>query len=175
MAKVVWARLDPGKELIIRKSTRHQHIIGKYGEYLVCNLLSRTGFEVAIVDHTGIDIIAYNPKTKQRLGITVKSRTRDVGQEKDAVQLFKSQNDLNKLKNACKAFGCIPCIAVYVETANGGDLFLTSLDHYRNKYARPDADRKIDSWKMAPRHMKSYMNDREISHIRYNFELNPVE
>ncbi len=58
---------------MIKKSTRHQHIIGKYGEYLVCNWLSRSGFEVAIVDHTGIDIIAYNPKSQQRLGISVKS------------------------------------------------------------------------------------------------------
>lgn len=41
---------------MIKKSTRHQHIIGKYGEYLVCNWLSRSGFEVGIVDHTGIDM-----------------------------------------------------------------------------------------------------------------------
>jgi len=49
----------------IIKSSRHQKIIGNFGEQLICNMLSRTGFEVTIVDHTGIDIIAYNPKTKR--------------------------------------------------------------------------------------------------------------
>ena len=58
----------------ITKSTRHQKIIGDYGEMLICNWMSRSGFEVTVVDHTGIDIIAYNPNTKERLGITVKSR-----------------------------------------------------------------------------------------------------
>jgi len=48
----------------IEKSTRHQKIIGDFGENLICNWLSRSGFEVSIVDHTGIDIIAYNPKEK---------------------------------------------------------------------------------------------------------------
>jgi hypothetical protein len=28
--------------------------------------LSRSGFQVAVSDHTGIDIIAYNPRTKQK-------------------------------------------------------------------------------------------------------------
>jgi len=52
----------------IEKSSRHQKIIGNLGENLVCNWLSRSGLEVTIVDHTGIDIIAYNPRTKERLG-----------------------------------------------------------------------------------------------------------
>jgi integrase len=55
----------------INKSTRHQKIIGDYGEALVCNWFSRSGFEVAIVDHTGIDIVAYNPETKKRLGVAI--------------------------------------------------------------------------------------------------------
>jgi Holliday junction resolvase-like predicted endonuclease len=63
------------KPIDIEKSSRHPKIIGSLGEHLVCNWLSRSGFEVAVVDHTGIDVIAYNPKTKERLGITVKSRT----------------------------------------------------------------------------------------------------
>ena len=45
----------------IIKSPRHQKIIGNFGESLICNWLSRSGFEVAVVDHTGIDIVAYNP------------------------------------------------------------------------------------------------------------------
>ncbi len=59
----------------ILKSSKHQKIIGDFGERLVCNWLSRSGFEVIVVDHTGIDLIAYHPTSRQRLGITVKSRT----------------------------------------------------------------------------------------------------
>jgi len=40
------------------------------------------GFEASVIDHTGIDVIAYNPSTNQRLGITVKARTRNIGKER---------------------------------------------------------------------------------------------
>jgi hypothetical protein len=96
----------------IEKSTRHQHIIGKFGEYLLVNWLSRTGFEVSLVDHTGLDVVAYNPKTERRLGITIKSRTRNIGTETIQVNLLsyrEGKNDREKLLNACKAFGCEPC------------------------------------------------------------------
>ncbi|NLX07720.1 MAG: hypothetical protein GXY33_21485 [Phycisphaerae bacterium] len=53
----------------IVKSTRHHKIIGDFGEALVCNWFSRSGFEVIAVDHTGIDVVAFNPSTKQRLGV----------------------------------------------------------------------------------------------------------
>ena len=65
----------------ITKSSRHRKIIGNFGEQLICNWLSRSGFEVVCVDHTGIDIIAYCPSRNKRLGITVKSRTRKRGTE----------------------------------------------------------------------------------------------
>lgn len=71
-----------GKPIDIEKSSRHSKIIGNLGEHLVCNWLSRSGFEVTVVDHTGIDVIAYNPKTRERLGITIKSRTRNPGKER---------------------------------------------------------------------------------------------
>ncbi|MCJ7648285.1 MAG: hypothetical protein MUP85_06705 [Candidatus Lokiarchaeota archaeon] len=65
----------------INKSSRHQKVIGNFGESIFCNWLSRSGFEVTIVDHTGIDIVAYNPIQGNRLGISVKSRTRNIGKE----------------------------------------------------------------------------------------------
>jgi hypothetical protein len=37
----------------IDKSSRHSKIIGEFGEPFLCNWLSRSGFEVAVVDHTG--------------------------------------------------------------------------------------------------------------------------
>ena len=100
----------------ITKSTRHHKIIGNFGEAFPCNWLSRSGFEVTIVDHTGLDIVAYHPATTRRLGITVKSRTRSLGSETTSVTVFsyrKGKDDRKKLLDACTAFGCEPWVALY--------------------------------------------------------------
>ena len=139
----------------ISKSSRHQKIIGEYGEYSICNWLSRSGFEVIRVDHTGLDIIAFNPSTGKRLGITVKSRTRDLGKEDESVNLFsyrKGKDDRMKLLDACEAFACEPWIAVYVETAAFADVYLTSLDNYDIRY-RGVEGRKVDDWKMTKKNV----------------------
>ena len=110
----------------IIKSSRHQKIIGNYGENIICNWLSRSGFEVVIVDHTGIDIIAYNLTTKKRIGISVKSRTRNSGTENDEVNILiynKGKDDRKKLLDACKAFACEPWIAIYVETEKSANIY----------------------------------------------------
>jgi hypothetical protein len=156
----------------IRKSSRHQHIIGKFGEYLLCNWLSRSGFEVAIVDHTGLDIVAFNPQTKQRLGITVKSRTRNVGKETTKVNIFsyrEGKDDRQKLIDACIAFQCEPWIAVYIETLASADLYLTSLGNYDSKY-RSKEGRALDTWGMSSKHRAQYEQDKEVKHIRANFD-----
>lgn len=109
------------------KSSRHHKIIGDYGENLVCNLLSRSGFEVTIVDHTGIDILAYSQGTGRRLGLSVKSRTRDAAHQADSVNLLKKQkskDDRKLLLDACTAFAAEPWFAIYVECATEADLFL---------------------------------------------------
>ncbi|RKY01899.1 MAG: hypothetical protein DRP54_02920 [Spirochaetes bacterium] len=157
----------------INKSSRHQKIIGNFGENLICNWLSRSGFEVILVDHTGIDIIAYNPSTKQRLGITVKSRTRNIKKEYTAVNIFsyqKGKNDRQKLLDACKAFACEAWIAVYVETLNFADIYLTSLKNYDEKY-RGRKGKAIDDWKMKEKDKKRYEKDPNINHIRIEFQI----
>jgi len=155
----------------ITKSSRHRKIIGIFGENLICNWLSRSGFEVTLVDHTGIDIVAYNPSTKQRLGITVKSRTRDIGTEESSVNIFsyrKAKSDRQKLLDACKAFACQPWIAVYVETSESADVYLTSLKNYDEKY-RGREGKAIDGWKMRKKDKARYEKDPDIKHIRIEF------
>ena len=155
----------------IIKSSRHQKIIGDFGENLICNWLSRSGFEVVLVDHTGIDIIAYNPSTNQRLGITVKSRTRNIGKEDDPVNIFSYQegkDDRQKLLGACEAFACEPWIAVYVETSDFADVYLTSLENYNKKY-RGKEQRAIDTWKMGKKGKDQYNKDPDVKHISITF------
>jgi hypothetical protein len=154
----------------IQKSTRHPKIIGDLGELTVCNWLSRRKFEVAVVDHTGLDIIAFNPKTKKRLGITVKSRTRLDGTKTESVNLFsKKHYDRKKLTDACEAFGCAPWIAVYVETTKGADLYLASLKHYDKKY-RGKKTRKMDTWKMSADACARYETDPAVQHLHVRFD-----
>ena len=153
------------------KSSRHQKIIGNFGENLICNWLSRSGFEVILVDHTGLDVIAYNPSTKERIGITVKSRTRNIGKEETKVNIFsyqKGKNDRQKLLDACKAFACKPWIAVYVETLMSADVYLTSLENYDEKY-RGRKGKAIDDWKMRKKAKELYEKDPDVKHIRIEF------
>ena len=156
----------------ITKSSRHQKIIGDFGENLICNWLSRSGFEVTLVDHTGIDIIAYNPSTNKRFGITVKSRTRATGKEDESVNLFsyqKGKNDRQKVLDACKAFACEPWIALYVETSDSADVYLTSLENY-DKIYRVKEGRAIDDWKMVKKDRDRYNKDPNVMHIRIEFK-----
>ena len=155
----------------IVKSTRHQKIIGNFGEALVCNWLSRSGFEVTIVDHTGIDVVAYNPQTGSRLGISVKSRTRKQGTENTCVNIFsyqKGKNDRQKALDACKAFAAEPWIAIYVESSNFADLYLLSLEHYDQEY-RGKKKLAIDGWKMRPKYTERYQADAKVRNIRMDF------
>jgi hypothetical protein len=127
--------------------------------------LSRSGFEVSVVDHTGMDVIAYHPSTKQRLGITVKSRTRKAGTEMDSVNLFqRAKNDRQKLLDACEAFSCEPWIAIYAECDAHADLFLTSLENYDTRYGTR-GENAIDGWRMTEKHTKEYGTDSKVKHI----------
>lgn len=157
--------------LDIEKGSRHSKIIGAFGEAFLCNWLSRSGFEVSIVDHTGLDLIAYNPTTGRRLGITVKSRTRHSGKETDSVNVFfnrKRPSDRDTLLAACKAFACDPWLAIYVETARSADLYLTSLEHFDQAYC-PNKSCAIDAWKMGEKQKRDYDVDKEVQHISVGF------
>jgi Holliday junction resolvase-like predicted endonuclease len=156
-------------ENIITKSTRHSEILGKFGEYVVCNWLSRCGFEVCVVNHTGLDIIAYHPKSKHRLGITVKSRTRKSGKESESVNVFfRNRKDRKKLQIACKSFGCEPWLAIYVECGKVADMYLTSLASYDSNYKSKKA-RAIDAWSMTKGPIKAYASDPSVAHIHFDF------
>lgn len=153
------------------KSTRHSKVIGDFGEMLTLNWLSRSGFESARVDHTGLDIVAWHPRTGKRLGITVKSRARDLGKEAESVNVFKRPaQDKALMREACRAFGCDEAwLAVYVETEGCGDLYLTSFKHYESKYQ--GLKRKTYVWTVGPLMAGVYHHDPEVHHVSFCFEV----
>jgi Holliday junction resolvase-like predicted endonuclease len=148
--------------MVISKSTRHSKIIGEFGEHFVCDSLSKSNFEVLRVDHTGIDIIAYDKTNKKRLGITVKSRTRASDNVKESVNVFsKRKNDRKKLLDACEYFVCEPWVAVYSENEEGADLYLVDLSTF-DKY---HGGKAVEQWKMSKVSKQGYLKDPNIKHI----------
>jgi hypothetical protein len=108
----------------ILKSSRHSKIAGDFGELLFLYWLSKIGFEVALIDHTGIDLIAYNPKNNKRYGISVKTRTRSVGTENEGVYVPKKQVEL--IRKACEYFSCIPYLGLVIDRFDKIDALLIS-------------------------------------------------
>jgi hypothetical protein len=150
------------------KSSRHRKIIGDFGESLLSNWLSRSGFEVVFVDHTGIDLIAYHRSTRQRFGITVKSRTRESGKDYIPVNIFnRTKNDRAKVIEACRAFACTPWLGIYVEGESDANIYLTSLEHYDAKYRDPK--KVVDVWRMTPKARLAYGRDSSVKNLRIEF------
>ena len=148
-------------EMHIAKSSRHAKIAGDFGEMLVLYWLSKYGFECAKVDHTGIDLIARNPNTKERMGISVKCRTRDVGTEMDSVAIKKK--DFDKIGNACEAFGCTPYLAMVVDAGKTIRIFITPIKHFLETYAG-------SGWKMSDGYLTRYAKDSEVMVFELNTE-----
>jgi hypothetical protein len=112
----------------MEKSTRHSKITGDFAEALVLYWLSKSGYECAHVDHTGIDLIACKKDGSERMGISVQGRSRYAGTETTSVNLHPFED----AREACTVFGLTPFAAIIVDGANVIRCFLLSLDHLEN-------------------------------------------
>jgi Holliday junction resolvase-like predicted endonuclease len=134
----------------MQKSSRHSKITGNFGEALILYWLSKRGFECAHVDNTGIDLIARRPATDEVLGISVKCRSRTEPRDDAGVNLLHANDE--KIEAACRAFRCVPYVAVVVDQGETVRGFLTTLNHARTRYPG-------QSWRMSPAMIKLYEND----------------
>lgn len=116
-----------GKKMGIQKSSRHSKIAGNFGELLFQYWLSKSGFEVSLVDHTGIDLVAFSKQKKERIGISVKTRTRFVGTEKEGIYI--RNDEIPKIRKACIFFECKPYFGIVVDRVrnNSIEAFLISM------------------------------------------------
>jgi Holliday junction resolvase-like predicted endonuclease len=142
----------------MQKSSRHSKITGNFGEALILYWLSKRGFECAHVDHTGIDLIARRPFSDEVLGISVKCRSRSESSDESGVNLL-SKND-EKIEAACRAFRCIPYVAVVVDQGNTVRGYVTTLQHARTHYPG-------QSWRMKQTVVQKY----EMDPLIESFEL----
>ena len=147
----------------MKKSTRHSKITGDFAEGLVLYWLSKYGYECARVDHTGIDVIANAPDDSERLGISVKCRSRYDGTETSSVNL--PPDGFAKARSACKAFGCVPYYDVVVDGGSVIRCFLISLAHL--ECIATGADDGMRYWQMTDKCLDAYKADALIK----GFEL----
>jgi Holliday junction resolvase-like predicted endonuclease len=141
----------------LTKSSRHSKITGDFAESLVLYWLSKYGFECAKVDHTGIDLIARNPKNNELMGISVKSRSRNIGKETTCVNI--PNDNFEKVISACKAFGCRPYFAISVDADTKISVFIISLDELMKLFPTRQT---VSSWKMTPAHLDDYYRNPNI-------------
>ncbi len=150
----------------ISKSSRHSKITGDFGERLVLYWLSKYGFECAYVDHVGIDIIACNPYTKELMGVSVKSRSRDTGTESTTVNIPNDQ--LDKLRAACDAFRCEPYFAVVVDESDTILVHILSASHL---VSLCPPGKRCMSWKTSKAWLAKYKTDPEIRTFSFTTKI----
>jgi Holliday junction resolvase-like predicted endonuclease len=146
----------------INKSTRHAKITGDFGETLVLYWLSKYGFECAPVDHTGIDIIARNPHTREIMGISVKSRSRAEGTEEDYLSI--PNDNFAKAEAACAAFGCVPYFSIVVDAGEVIRGFILPMSKLLALFPKGNA---ASGWKMTEPYLKRYAGDPEIQAFEF--------
>lgn len=161
------SRCIPARALVterpkIAKSSRHSKITGDFAEGLVLYWLSKHGFESARVDHTGMDLIARNPHTQELMGISVKSRSRNVGAERSVVRI--DHDNIEKLSAACTAFGCAPYFAVVVDAGQTIRCFIVKSIYLE----RQSGEKKNLYWGMSQKHLARYSADPEV--VMFEFQ-----
>ncbi len=141
----------------IEKSSRHSKITGDFAEALVLYWLSKYGFECARVDHTGIDLIAKNPKTGELVGVSVKSRSRVEGQAKES--LYVPTTEFRKVEDACNAFGCLPYFAMVIDADNMIRAYILPMSALRDLCPPTEAN---SYWKMGEKDQAKYLSDERV-------------
>ncbi len=132
---------------MLSKSSRHSKITGDFGEKLVAYLLSRTGWEVVIADHTGIDLIA--ARHGKRIGISVKSRSRDEFRNEASINL--PRKNIEHTKAACQTFGLEPYYAFVCDRENKGvAVYLAPEPVVLEVCGANNPARKTPAWPMRP-------------------------
>lgn len=143
--------------LKILKSSSHSKLTGNFGEALVLYWLSKYGFECALVDHTGIDIIARRPRSDEVMGISVNSRSRIPRRADDYIRI--PLDKVAKAQRAADAFRCNPYFAIVVDAGNLIRVFIVSVSRLMTMHSR--SSRQI-GWKMRESDLAKYCADPEI-------------
>jgi len=150
---------------MVEKSSRHSKITGDFGENLVNYWLSRRGFESAVIDHTGIDIISRRPNDEEILGISVKTRSRSEKNEYEPLNIKKE--DVEKANEACKSFKCTPYFAIVADMNTTIRVFLFTSKHLCKLYKNSP---NIIAFSLSKKKIEEYKEDKEIEYFELRKE-----
>lgn len=151
------------------KSKRHSKIVGDFGESIIMYWLSKRNFEPVLVDYIGIDIIAYNKGNANRLGISVKSRTRTPGSEKDSLTVNSKQIPL--IRQACEYFSCKPYFGCVIdkEQEMSIEIYLITLKDILMINNYNEGDKRL-SIKFTDEYLKEYQKVANSYIIRLRYD-----
>ena len=152
------------------KSKRHSKIVGDFGEHLVCYWLSKRNFQPVIVDYIGIDIVAYNNNSKERLGISVKSRTRQKTQSQKSEFLLKTKQ-FPLIYEACKFFDAKPYFGIVVDqdVFQRIEIYIIPFENILNINKFKEGNKSL-SIRVSEEYTKQYENVKNSIVIKMNYE-----
>ena len=91
------------------------------------------------------------------MGISVKSRSRGLGKEETHVRI--PNDDFEKVRKACEAFGCEPYFAIVTDAAGKIRAFILPMEHLQRIF--PPA-KTMTGWKMTEKYLQQYYADPRI-------------
>ncbi len=107
-----------------------------------------------------------NPHTNELMGISVKSRSRNVGAEGEHVRI--SNDDLDKAAEACHTFECVPYFAIVVDEACKIYSFIIPMTELLELFPKRVTS---SSWKMTPKHIEEYRNNPKIMMFEFTHSI----
>lgn len=153
------------------KTKRHNKITGDFGENILEYFLSKNLFETAIIDYVGIDILAVHRKSKKRMGISVKSRSRTIERPKDGVLVPGSS--YQKIIEASSIFSCKPWICFIVDKPKNIEegeifIFLISLNDLLDYYPQYKIGKDF-TFSVGKKNIEKYNQKNSIKKLHFNY------
>ncbi|MFZ1291439.1 MAG: hypothetical protein WAR79_15195 [Melioribacteraceae bacterium] len=99
------------------------------------------------------------------MGISVKSRSRNAGKESEFVSI--KNDNFEKAKNACNAFGCVPYFAIVVDAGDKIIAFILSMAELEKIAPKGQT---TCSWKMNPKSLEQYRNNPNITIFEFTHQ-----
>jgi hypothetical protein len=109
-------------------------------------------------------LIARNPVTNELMGISVKSRSRNIGKEKEGLNI--PNDNFEKVDNACKSFGCVPYFAILFDGDEILTIFILSKEKLLEMFP---SGKSVSIWKMGKIYLEKYKTDKDIFIIEFTY------
>ena len=155
------------------RGERHSKITGDFGEHFLLYFLSKFSHETALIDYTGIDILATNKSDEKRMGISVKSRSRKKGKHSLDGCTVKG-NEYAKIIRSCNYFNCEPWICFLIDRPNENNdigyiyLFLIPLDVLIKIYPRFQKKQEF-TFSMTKKKIEEYQSNPNIYKMKFEY------